>query len=72
MKISQYFIFYDHCCSLFNSREKYEERSAFDLSQAVELLEHNEFDNMKPTVFYIHGFLESLKSESVECVVNGE
>lgn len=40
------------------------------MSQAVELLEHGEFDNMKPTLLYIHGFEENMKSKSIESIAN--
>lgn len=42
----------------------------FELNQLRELVQHNFYCNDLPTVLYIHGFLESLNSESVKTVVD--
>ncbi|KAG5669188.1 hypothetical protein PVAND_017082 [Polypedilum vanderplanki] len=40
----------------------------YDLTRASEILKQDEFDNEKPTLLYIHGYTESLESESIRVV----
>ncbi|CRL04727.1 CLUMA_CG017787, isoform A [Clunio marinus] len=46
------------------------EQRAFTLPKAVEILEQEEFDNAKPTVIYIHGFIETMANESIKVIVD--
>lgn len=52
-----------------NSKTFKDQRS-FQLSKAVEILEQEEFDNAKPTVFYLHGFLETMEVESIKVIAD--
>ena len=38
------------------------------MSKAVDILEQDEFDNGKPTVIYVHGYIEHMEMESVKVV----
>lgn len=40
------------------------------MSSAHEILEQDEFDNAKPTVVYLHGFLETMEVESISVIAN--
>lgn len=42
----------------------------FKLNETRQLVQHNFFNTDFPTVLYIHGFLESLSSESVQTIVD--
>jgi hypothetical protein len=52
-----------------NSKSFKDQRS-FQLSKAVEILEQEEFDNAKPTVFYLHGYLETMEVESIKVIAD--
>ena len=45
-----------------------EDKKVFQLSKAIDILEQEEFDNAKPTLIYIHGYLEHMQMESVQVV----
>ncbi|KAG5669190.1 hypothetical protein PVAND_017084 [Polypedilum vanderplanki] len=55
---------------VFFHGKTYEERTRFDLSQAPEILKHDKFDNERPTVLYLHGYLENLECESIHVIVD--
>lgn len=40
------------------------------MSKAIEILEQEEFDNAKPTVFYLHGYLETMEVESIKVIAD--
>lgn len=42
----------------------------FNLTNICDIIEHVYFDRNLPTMFYIHGFLENLQSESVTTIVD--
>jgi predicted alpha/beta-fold hydrolase len=42
----------------------------FDLNRSVDILSQPEFDNTKPTVMYIHGYVETQDSESIHVIVD--
>ncbi|CAO1383460.1 unnamed protein product [Diamesa tonsa] len=48
----------------------FKEQRIFTLSSAHEILEQEEFDNAKPTVVYLHGFLETMEVESISVIAN--
>lgn len=49
-------------------RTSFKEQKSFQLSKAVEILEQEEFDNARPTVIYMHGFVETMEVESIKVV----
>lgn len=53
-----------------NFRDKFEQNKIFDLNRAVDILKQPEFDNSKPTVLYLHGFLETPDVESIHVIVD--
>lgn len=63
------FIFSISCAHHKNSKTFKEQRS-FQLSKAIEILEQEEFDNAKPTVFYLHGYLETMEVESIKVIAD--
>lgn len=38
------------------------------MPRAIEMLEQDEFDNAKPTVVYMHGFIETMEVESIKVI----
>lgn len=42
----------------------------YDYNELDEILEHENYDANKTTVMYIHGYLESVESDSVRSIVN--
>lgn len=54
----------------FINRKTFKERRSFQLSKAVEILEQEEFDNAKPTVIYMHGYLENMEYESIKVITD--
>jgi hypothetical protein len=46
----------------------FDKQRNFALSKAVDLLEQPEFDNAKPTVVYMHGFVETMEVESIRVI----
>lgn len=48
----------------------FKEQKSFQLNKAIEILEQDEFDNAKPTVIYIHGYVETMEVESVKVITD--
>lgn len=48
----------------------FKEQRSFQLSKAIELLEQDEFDNAKPTLLYLHGFVETMEVESIKVIAD--
>ncbi|XP_070502244.1 inactive pancreatic lipase-related protein 1 [Chironomus tepperi] len=48
--------------------KSFNDQRNFPFSKAVDILEQDEFDNGKPTVIYIHGYIEHMEMESVKVV----
>lgn len=48
--------------------KSFKDQRSFQVSKAIEILEQEEFDNGKPTVLYLHGFLETMEVESVKVI----
>ncbi|KAG5684759.1 hypothetical protein PVAND_013973 [Polypedilum vanderplanki] len=48
--------------------KSFDEQRKFALSKAVDILEQEEFDNAKPTVIYLHGYIEHMEIESIRVI----
>lgn len=55
-------------CAHHSNSKSFKDQRSFQLSKAVEILEQEEFDNARPTVFYLHGYLETMEVESIKVV----
>lgn len=53
-----------------SNSKTFKEQKSFQLSKAVELLEQEEFDNAKPTVVYMHGYVETMQVESIKVITD--
>jgi hypothetical protein len=58
----------DHSRFCVVNSSTFEKQRNFALPKAVELLEQPEFDNAKPTVVYMHGFVETMEVESIRVI----
>lgn len=48
----------------------YYDHRIYDYNELDEILEHDNYDDNKTTVLYMHGYLESAESDSVRLIVN--
>lgn len=45
-------------------------KESYELNQAIEILEHPDFDLNRKTVLYIHGYIETPSSPTVQKIID--
>lgn len=54
----------------YSFRREFSTHQIYELDEARAILSHNDFDNQKKTVLYVHGYVEAPSHQSVHVIVD--